>query len=138
MHCISIVSYSTLNNRATHGCINPLYIFLLCVEGFLRLINEALQNQILCGISICRGCPYSTHIFFTNDNILFCRTRGQECQELKEILEVYEVALRQKINTDKSLVFFSHNAHKRKGRVEKKLIGWKEKLLSMRGREILI
>ena len=92
------------------------------------------------------------------------------------ILQLYEAALGQKINAEKSLVFFSKNSPKEKKneksnilgpmqdtqhnkylglpliiskskieifaevkeKVEKKLSGWKEKVLSMGGREILI
>ena len=99
-----------------------------------------------------------------------------ECQNLVNILQLYEAALGQKINADKSSVFFSSNTpnerisevlnllgpmqdtrHKKylglpsiignskveifveiKERVERKLSGWKEKMLSMGGREVLI
>ena len=51
-----------------------------------------------------------THLFFADDSLLFCKASRQECQKLIEILELYEAALGQKINADKSLVSFSHNA----------------------------
>ena len=114
--------------------------------------------------------------FFTDDSLLFCKANGQECQYLIEILQLYEAASGQKINADKSSVFFSNNTpddrrcevlnvlgpmqdtrHKKylglpsiigksrvkifaevKERVEKKLSGWKEKMLSVGGREVLI
>ena len=61
------------------------------------------------GISIARGCPRVTHLFFADNSILFCKANPEECQELKLILRRYEEALGQKINTDKSSVFFSPN-----------------------------
>ena len=39
----------------------------------------------------------------------FCKASRQECQKLIEVLELYEAASGQKINADKSSVFFSHN-----------------------------
>ena len=51
-----------------------------------------------------------THLFFADDSLLFYKASRQECQKLTEILELYEVALGQKINADKSSVCFSHNA----------------------------
>ncbi|XP_030945761.1 putative disease resistance protein RGA3 [Quercus lobata] len=95
-------------------------------------------------------------------------TNSQECQNLIDILQLYEAASGQKINADKSSVFFSNNTpddrrnevlnmlgpmqdtyHKKylglpsiigkskveifaeiKERVERKLSGWKEKMLS--------
>lgn len=50
-----------------------------------------------------------THLFFADDSLLFCKANTQECQKLIEILKLYEVALSQKINIDKSSIFFSHN-----------------------------
>ena len=117
-----------------------------------------------------------THLFFADDSLLFCKASSQECHQLVEILQLYEAASGQKVNTDKSSVFFSRNAlealknevlnvlgpmqnswHGKylglptiigkskievfaeiKERVGKKLAGWKEKMLLMGGREILI
>ena len=116
------------------------------------------------------------HLFFADDSLLFCKASSQECQKLVEILKLHKDASGQKINVDKSYVFFSHNTPQQlrveglnilrpmqgsrhnkylglptligksknevfveiKEKVGKKLTGWKEKLLSMGGREILI
>ncbi len=42
-------------------------------------------------------------------SILFCKAKPEECQELKQILQKYENTSGQKINTDKSSIFFSPN-----------------------------
>ena len=55
------------------------------------------------------GSPKITHLFFPNDSLLFCKAERQKSQTLVEILERYELALRQKINADKCSVFFSQN-----------------------------
>lgn len=117
-----------------------------------------------------------SHLFFADDSLLFCKATNCECRKLVEILELYEAASRQKVNTEKSSIFFNHNTpqerrrdvidilgpmqdtrHNKylglpsiigrsktevfaevKERVGKKLSGWKEKMLSMEGREVLI
>ena len=118
MKCISTMSYSVIIKGTTYGNIiptrelrqgNPLspYLFLLCAEGFSGLIHDAAQNNQLHGISICRGAPKITHLFFADDNLLFCRVNGNECSKPKEILSMYESVSGQKINTDKSSIFFN-------------------------------
>ncbi|XP_050260964.1 uncharacterized protein LOC126705795 [Quercus robur] len=152
------------------------YLFLLCADGFSSLINKPIRRQAMSGLSICRGCPMISHLFFADDSLLFCKVNSQECQHLIDILRLYEAASGQKINIDKSLVLFSANTpeemkvetldilgpmqdsrHSKylglpsiigkskmdvfaeiKERVARKLFGWKEKILSIGGREILI
>nr|XP_023889988.1 uncharacterized protein LOC112002055 [Quercus suber] len=145
-------------------------------DGFSSLINKAIRSHTISGLSICRGYPMISHIFFANDNLLFCKISSQECQHLIDILRLYEAAFDQKINSDKSSVFFSANTPEEKKiesldilgpmqdsrhskylglpsvigkskievfaeikeRVGRKLSGWKEKILSIGGKEILI
>ncbi|XP_065623969.1 uncharacterized mitochondrial protein AtMg01250-like, partial [Quercus suber] len=120
MHCITTVMYSIIINGSTYGCITPLrglrqgdpfspYHFLICVEAFSSLIHNVARSKELNGISICRGCPYVTHLFFADDSLLFYKANSQKCHILTENLRKYEVAFGQKINTDKSSIFFSHN-----------------------------
>ena len=187
MNCVSFVSYSVLINGEACGNISPSRgirqedplspcLFLLYAKGFSALIHEAAMNQQINGISICRGCPLITHLFFADNSLLFCKAKEQECHALVTILNRYKEASGQKINIDKSSVFFSsktpqdlresilnilgpmqdsrHNKYlglpsmigkskaqvfaEVKDRVAKKLTGWKGKLLSIGGREILI
>uniref|UniRef100_A0A7N2R6R0 Reverse transcriptase n=1 Tax=Quercus lobata TaxID=97700 RepID=A0A7N2R6R0_QUELO len=81
----------------------------LDMNGFSSLINNAVRNQRISGVSICRGCPKITHLFFVDDSLLFCKVNSQECQNLIDILQLYKAASGQKINVDKSSVFFSNN-----------------------------
>ena len=137
---------------------------------------EVARNKKLSGISICRGSPRITHLLFVDDSNLYYKASRMESRELVSILQRYEEASGQKINTNKSSVFFSQDtdegtrsevkeilgpmldAHPKKylglpsligrskkqifnevkERVGKKLMGWKEKMLSIGGREILI
>ncbi|KAL0007599.1 hypothetical protein SO802_009101 [Lithocarpus litseifolius] len=78
-------------------------------DAFSSLISNAARNQKISGVSICRGSPKITHLFFADDSLLFCKANSQECQNLIDILQLYEAALGQKINADKSSVCFSNN-----------------------------
>ena len=73
--------------------------------SFMRLLGITLSRAFL----FCRSSPSVTHLFFADDNILFCKANPDECQELKLILQKYEDASGQKINTEKSSILFSTN-----------------------------
>ena len=55
-----------------------------------------------------------SHLFFADDSLLFYKVSSQECQHLIDILRLYEAASGQKINTDKSSMFFSVNTSEEK------------------------
>lgn len=48
-------------------------------------------------------------LLFANDSLLFCHASIEECQTIKEILYIYEMASRQKVNYEKTAIFFSKN-----------------------------
>ncbi|XP_030936139.1 uncharacterized protein LOC115961274 [Quercus lobata] len=187
MMCITTVSYSLLINGEPSEKITPSrgirqgdpispYLFLLCSEGLHALIENAAQTGLIRGISICRNGPRLTHLFFADDSLIFCKASIQECIHIQSILSEYEAASGQKLNREKTTLFFSKATSsstqeniinllgvsevkqyekylglpsfvgrgKRasfafiKERVWSKLMGWKEKLLSQAGREVLI
>uniref|UniRef100_A0A2N9FNB8 Reverse transcriptase domain-containing protein n=1 Tax=Fagus sylvatica TaxID=28930 RepID=A0A2N9FNB8_FAGSY len=187
MVCVTSVSYSIMINGDPKGYIKPgqgirqgdplsPYLFLICAEGLSALMRKAERDRMIRGVSICRGGPRISHLFFADDSIIFCRAKLLECTALQEILTLYGRASGQLVNGDKTALFFSHNtpsslrvdisgffgttlttnfekylglppiigrAKKRafneiKDRIWKRLQGWKEKLLSQAGREVLI
>ena len=118
MMCITIVSYSLLINGEPSGKItssrgirqgDPIspYLFLLCSEGLHALIENAAQDGLIRGISICRNGPHLTHLFFADDSLIFCRASIQECIHIQSILSEYEAASGQKLNLEKTTLFFS-------------------------------
>ena len=50
-----------------------------------------------------------THLFFADDSLLFYKASTRECQNLIVTLNLYEAVFGQKINADKSSIFFSNN-----------------------------
>ena len=103
MQLISSVSYYVIINGEAYGSIiptrglrqgNPLSpsLFLLCAEGLSAFIHEAAPTQAFHVISICRGCPIITHLFFADDNLLFYKASAQQCLELFQILNSYKEA----------------------------------------------
>ena len=184
---MKMVSYSILLNGQPVGSIKTLrglrqgdllspYIFLLCALGLQSLLQKAKANDDIRGVAICRNGPRVSHLFFADDSALFCRAAEAECQRILDVLAVYERGSGQKINREKTNIFFSSKTQAQvkfriqellgvpairqyekylglptlvgrakkqsfvyiKERVWKKLQGWKEKLLSQAGREVLI
>ncbi|GMY39116.1 hypothetical protein FCV25MIE_34360 [Fagus crenata] len=103
MECVHTVSYSVLINGDP---ISP-YLFLLCAEGLNALLMKATISKSIHDISISRGGPKITHLFFADDSVLFCRASLQECHAVQEVLSIYERASGQQINQDKTTLFFS-------------------------------
>uniref|UniRef100_A0A2N9G6K5 Reverse transcriptase domain-containing protein n=1 Tax=Fagus sylvatica TaxID=28930 RepID=A0A2N9G6K5_FAGSY len=159
LECITTVSYSILVN-----------------EGLHSLIQKAKLAGELQGVSISRGGPKITHLFFADDSLLFCKATTQDVTRIQNILNEYEMASGQQINRLKTTIFFSKSTPQAnqdsilgmlgvpaikqyekylglpsfvgrakyssfaqiKERVWSKLKGWKEKLISQAGREVLI
>jgi hypothetical protein len=69
----------------------------------------AEQERRLTGLPITRGGTRINHLFFADDSLLFCRANVLEWNRIQEVLEVYEQASGQKLNRDKTSIFFSKN-----------------------------
>ncbi|CAO2827157.1 unnamed protein product [Amaranthus hypochondriacus] len=86
--------------------ISP-YLFILCAEAFSSLLHRGVRQGNIHGVSICRGAPKLSHLFFADDNILFAKASFQECLEVANIISIYERASGQRANYDKSEISFS-------------------------------
>ena len=120
MNCVMSVSYSLVVNGKQSGRIIPYrglhqgdplspYLFLLCAEGLSKLLKSATQAGLIHGIAAARRGPKISHLFFADDSLLFCRAEREECNKVVEILDCYEKASGQIVNTDKSGILFSSN-----------------------------
>lgn len=127
MLCVSTVSYLVNFNGQQVGPIKPSrglrqgdplspYLFLICVEGLSSSIKKAADEGRIQGCRIHRQAPSITHLLFADDSFLFCRATMEEVNEIKSILQAYEVDSGQAINFQKSGIFFSANV-----RVDKQL-----------------
>ena len=116
--CVTTVTYSILINGKPSGEIRPgrgicqgdplsPYLFLLCSKSLHRLIQKAVERSDIHGVFICRNGPKLIYLFFANDSLLFCKATTQECEKVMEMLSSYEKVLGQKLNRDKTALFFS-------------------------------
>ena len=117
---ISTVSYFVLINGEAKGNIVPSrglrqgdpispYLFLLCAEGLSAMLRKEEELGNIRGISVCRGVPRISHLFFADDSIVFCRANMDEGRRILKVLEDYEGELGQKLNKEKTSFFFSKN-----------------------------
>ena len=120
MICVKTVTYSILVNGEPRGLIHssrgirqgdPLspFLFLLCTEGLNGLIKNAELKGDIHGFSLCRRGPKITHLLFADESLLFCRATVEECANVLNILEAYERASGQKVNREKTALFFSRS-----------------------------
>ena len=187
MSCINSASYSILVNGVPKGDIRPSrgirqrdplspYLFLICSEVLNCQLQQAARSVAIGGFSLCKKGPKISHLFFVEDTLLFCPATKNDLDFIQSILVLYEEASGQKLNREKTTVFFSKatpderkleiidalgvsvvrdyekylgllavvGRNKKaslnfiKERVWNKLQGWKEKLLSQVGKEVLL
>ncbi|KAF5444913.1 hypothetical protein F2P56_034005 [Juglans regia] len=120
MQCVSSVHYDVLVNGQPGSKIIPTrglrqgdplspYLFLLCAEGLSSLIKHAERTGLVKGVKVARGGTSICQLMFADDCILFCTANKEEWRQLESILGCYEVASRQKLNKQKTSVYFSSN-----------------------------
>ena len=101
MSCVKTVTYSIMVNGEPMGMIHPKrglrqgdplspFLFLLCIEGLHALIKHSARIGDLNGFSLCKGGSKLTHLFFTDDSLLFCRATYEDCNNILKLLAEYE------------------------------------------------
>jgi len=109
MSCVRSVSYSILINGQPHGNITPsrgirqgdplsLYLFILYAEAISSLLHFNEREGLLSGIPIAQGDITINHLFFADDNLLFCRDNLREWGKIQEVLSCYEDVSKAELN----------------------------------------
>lgn len=70
--------------------------------------KEELEGHIK-GIIVCRGAPRISHRLFADNSSVFCRATIKEGSKVMKVLEDYESDSGQKLNKEKTSLFFSKN-----------------------------
>lgn len=109
-------------NRDTSGHIVPSqgvmqgdpfspYLFILCSEGLFNLLFRANRNKCFQSIKASRGGPFTFHLLFPDDSMIFYRALVHDFNGIKSFLHLFKNATGQQINFDKSLVLFNSNTN---------------------------
>ncbi|OMO99000.1 reverse transcriptase [Corchorus capsularis] len=120
MRCVRSVSFSVVVNGDVTEEFKPArglrqgdpllpYLFLMCTEGLSALLSKGKTDGLLSGVSVSRNGPRVSHLFFADDSPLFGKANSAESEKVRDYLKIYEECSGQKINFDKSVVFFSSN-----------------------------
>lgn len=86
--------------------ISP-YLFLFAAEGLSSLLKNQTESSPVHGIRVADTAPPVSHLLFTDDSLLFVKASVEGAIQVSSLLESYCNASGQKINLDKSSVFFS-------------------------------
>lgn len=133
MACISSVSYAVLLNGQSHGFIRPErgirqgdplspFLFILCTEALVNVLNQAEAQGKLHGIKLAASCPVVHHLLFADDSLLMCDATVNESEEIRNCLKLYGDASGQVINTSKSsIIFGSQISQQRKAEIQEAL-----------------
>lgn len=84
-----------------------MFILDLC-RGF-TLINEAETAGSIIGVKVARESQPLNHLFFADDNLIFCRATYSDWQEIKIQLTNYEAVSEQGINKYNNSIFYGTN-----------------------------
>ncbi|XP_052485155.1 uncharacterized protein LOC128040446 [Gossypium raimondii] len=94
------------------------------VEGGLSSIMRLAQEEnVLKGVKASRRGPAISHLLFADDCILFVEATDRGAHSLKQILQDYEISSGQRVNFEKSSVFFSSNTKESERRVVSQILG---------------
>ncbi|KAK2638818.1 hypothetical protein Ddye_026613 [Dipteronia dyeriana] len=78
-----------------------------------KIIAKAITNRVeqdkgtISGFKCSRGEISISHLFFTNDSLLFTKAHGENCATIQKILEKYSKASGQVVKFDKSVICVS-------------------------------
>ena len=86
-----------------------------------------MATKHLEGFSLCKNGPKISHLLFVDDSLLFCRAKVGDVSKILEILGKYERALGQKINANKTTIFFGGNVTESAKQQVQNLFGVSEK-----------
>lgn len=120
IRCVCSVTYTVGLNNASgdtfslsrglrqRDSFSP-YLFLICAEGFSTILNDAKQKGIMKEVKMGKCELTVNHLLFVDDCMLFGDASIEGAQTVGKIISEYESISGQKVNLDKSLIYFAAN-----------------------------
>lgn len=118
--CISTSSISILLNGSPTPAFTPTrglrqgdalspYLFILCMEDFSRMLQNAESAGLISPLQPVRGSPKISHLFFADDCILFSSAAGSSIPNLMKLLNQFCEISGQMVSLHKSSIHFSNH-----------------------------
>ena len=118
--CVTSVKYAVRINGQPCGHIQPTrglrqgdplspYLFLICAKGLSALLHQVTHRKAIKGVAASAQGPRVSHLFFTDDSLVFGRASVSEAKEIQRILKVYELSSGQQLNSNKTSLYFNPN-----------------------------
>ncbi|XP_052487940.1 uncharacterized protein LOC105771778 [Gossypium raimondii] len=118
--CVCSVTYSISLNGSNSDWFSPSrglrqgdplspYLFLICAEGFSLLIQDVKDKKKMLGAPIGREKFSVNHLFFTDDCTIFGDASCEGAEVVRDVIHEYEMVSGQRVNFDKSLIYFGKN-----------------------------
>lgn len=109
MCCVTSISYSIVLNGKARGHILPTrsvrqgdplspFLFLFCMEGLSALLRLTLQDNSLNCVKASKTKLIISHLFFTDNNLIFEEASLIGALNIKRILKEFEVCFDRLIN----------------------------------------
>jgi hypothetical protein len=134
MECVKSITYLVVINENLVGHIIPTrglrqgdllssYLFLMCTKVLSVMLQRVESTKAITGVPTSKNGPQINHIFFVDDSLLFCKANLVEWRRITRILDKYEEASGQKLNKEKTSLFFSKNTSEERRREISQLFG---------------
>lgn len=117
MERVSSAQYQVLINGTPYGDIKPTrglrqgdplspYLFVICTELLIQRLKKEESTGEITGLKVARGAPAVSHLLYADDSMFYCKGNNEELENLTRILRSYSLVSGQRINYQKSSIYF--------------------------------
>lgn len=88
-----------------------LYLFIICVVSLSSNLIVLFSKTYISSVPVSRGPIRISHLFFVDDNLVFCKANSMKWSRILFLLDKYEIASGEKLNKEKISIFLVKIPH---------------------------